>query len=531
MLKRRAPFVAFARDGAVAQGAAEQVDDVIRDGAAVVVAFIDNGGLLVGLREIKPIEINVAAIGRVRHVNVGQFPAAQFVHFAAVVLFPGAVAQIAFIVDGNNGYLAGIFSVSVRSNFDANLFACRVFKKAEDLRGGVNIRAIDFEQIVSRFDVHSRLRQRGAQIRIPIFSVEDAREAKASIFNFVIRAKQADLHLGRFRHISAKYKHVADGYFAEHFRKEMIQIGATAGGFYIRRVFLFGCGNIQTMKVRVVQEVAFDAPHFVVHLCPLRARVGVNLHVVEFQRPLAGLRRRSCCCNEPRRWPHAIKNLFPIRGKGIAADSAHKWFGLACGQVELAHGQLREWRAVQWLNQRRLRNIKRSRFARIERSVVRSFNGQRNNALPNSVKVDGDGYGLFLFVILLFLFFVVFLLFFLVEISALAFVFVLALVLILVGVLRLVFRLCDFFVVALRLYWIGIALLEHHGIDAARDRPLESGKIEPRSRQSKIGTCGKEKILAAFVEDWKFRIAQSIGELRALARFERINKDRPLVVR
>src|SRR5205814_9815271 len=130
-------------------------------------------------------------------------------------------------------------------------------------------------------------------------------------------------------------------------------------------------------------------------------------------------------------------------------EFGRKWVGCAGCQVELAHGQLREWRAVHWLNQRRLRNIKRSRFARIERSVVRSFNGQRNNALPNPVKVDGDGYGLFLFVILLFLFFVVFLLFFLVEVFALAFVFVLALVLILVGVLRLVFSLCDFFIVAL----------------------------------------------------------------------------------
>jgi len=61
-------------------------------------------------------------------------------------------------------------------------FARRVFKKAEDLRGGVNIRAIDFEQIVSCFDVHSRLVS-GARNPDSNFLVEDAREAVASIFN------------------------------------------------------------------------------------------------------------------------------------------------------------------------------------------------------------------------------------------------------------------------------------------------------------------------------------------------------------
>ena len=37
--------------------------------------------------------------------------------------------------------------------------------------------------------------------------------------------------------------------------------------------------------MRIVEEVALDAPDFVVHLLPLGARVHVNFHVRQLERP------------------------------------------------------------------------------------------------------------------------------------------------------------------------------------------------------------------------------------------------------
>ncbi len=45
------------------------------------------------------------------------------------------------------------------------------------------------------------------------------------------------------------------------------------------------------MVVRIVEEVALDAPRLVVHLLPFRARIDRDLNVAEVQRPLARLRR------------------------------------------------------------------------------------------------------------------------------------------------------------------------------------------------------------------------------------------------
>ena len=76
-------------------GPAEQVDDVVGEQAAVVVALVDDGAELVRLGEEVAVEARVAAPGGVGQVDVGEPSAAQPVDGAAVVLDPGAVAQVA----------------------------------------------------------------------------------------------------------------------------------------------------------------------------------------------------------------------------------------------------------------------------------------------------------------------------------------------------------------------------------------------------------------------------------------------------
>ena len=71
-----------------------------------------------------------------------------------------------------------------------------------------------------------------------------------------------------------------------------------------------------------------------------------------------------------------------------------------------------------------------------------------------------------------------------------------------------------FFVVALRFHGIGIGLFQHHGINAARNRMLKSGKIEPGNAQSHIRAGREEEIFAALVEYRIARVAQPIRDLR-----------------
>ena len=53
------------------------------------------------------------------------------------------------------------------------------------------------------------------------------------------------------------------------------------------------------MKVRIVEEVALDAPDFVVHLLPFGARINPHFHGVQLQFPFAGLGGLSSGCDEP----------------------------------------------------------------------------------------------------------------------------------------------------------------------------------------------------------------------------------------
>ena len=84
--------------------------------------------------------------------------------------------------------------------------------------------AVDFQQIISHFDVDAWLGQRRAQFRIPIFSVENARKTVTPVFHFVVRAQESTFDLLRLRNVASGDEHVPNRDFAEHFVKEMIDV-------------------------------------------------------------------------------------------------------------------------------------------------------------------------------------------------------------------------------------------------------------------------------------------------------------------
>ena len=61
---------------------------------------------LAHLREVVAIEIGVSAFGGIGQVNIGQPPAAQLIHFAAVVFDPIQIAQRDFAFDRDHGDFA-----------------------------------------------------------------------------------------------------------------------------------------------------------------------------------------------------------------------------------------------------------------------------------------------------------------------------------------------------------------------------------------------------------------------------------------
>ena len=136
------------------------------------------------------------------------------------------------------------------------------------------------QKILARADVDAGLRERRAQRGVPVLAVVDAREAVATAVNVVVCAEQsaADaLHVGL---LAAAHEDVPGGQFAEHLLEEVVEIVAARDVLKVRLVLRL-CGlEVEAVVVRVVEEVALDAPDLAVHLPPLGARVNLHGQVV-----------------------------------------------------------------------------------------------------------------------------------------------------------------------------------------------------------------------------------------------------------
>src|SRR5271170_7434990 len=94
---------------------------------------------------------------------------------------------------------------------------------------------------------------------------------------------------------------------------------------------------------RVVEEIAFDAPDFVVHLLPLGARLHPDFHGVEFERAFAGLRGCRGGRDEPR-FALLIEKLFAVERDGSVLYAGDNLLGFAFSEIEF--GEDEAWRAL-----------------------------------------------------------------------------------------------------------------------------------------------------------------------------------------
>lgn len=70
------------------------------------------------------------------------------------------------------------------------------------------------------------MRQRSAELRVPVFAIVDAGEAIAAVFDFVVGAEKTDGNAFDFGTVAAADEEVADGEVAHGFFKDVIQVGA-----------------------------------------------------------------------------------------------------------------------------------------------------------------------------------------------------------------------------------------------------------------------------------------------------------------
>src|SRR5205085_430114 len=88
----------------------------------------------------------------------------------------------------------------------------------------------------------------------------------------------------------------------------------------------------EAVVVRVVEEVALDAPDFVVHLPPLCARVNLHGQVVQLQSALAGLGRLRRRGDEPL-LAATEENLLAVVRNVERGDSVEKAVGLGAASA------------------------------------------------------------------------------------------------------------------------------------------------------------------------------------------------------
>jgi hypothetical protein len=157
--ERSRRFHTFAHSPVTDDLFAQVVNDVIGRAAAAVEAFVNHRAFFVELREVVAIEIRVAAVPRVRQINVSQFAAAQFSHLAAIGFDPIVVAQCAFVTNGNDGDITRAGAVGVGADPDDDLLTGCAFEQLIDVVRRGQIAAFDGQDIFACDDVDAGLRE------------------------------------------------------------------------------------------------------------------------------------------------------------------------------------------------------------------------------------------------------------------------------------------------------------------------------------------------------------------------------------
>jgi hypothetical protein len=219
------------------------------------------------------VEVGVAGAASVGHVDVGHLAAGKLVDLAAIALDPVKLRRPSSSGIGTTvtSRAAEFDALWVRPDADHGLPAGGTVEELIKIVGGVKVASVNGEQVLALLDVDARQGKRRGEAGGPVLAAEDFGDLIAVVIDGVIGAQEADL--GRVvRVIGTADEHVADGDFAEHFRGKVGEFGARGEVVEVGLVFCLDFGDAEAVGVGVVEEVALDAPGFVVDLTPLGAR-------------------------------------------------------------------------------------------------------------------------------------------------------------------------------------------------------------------------------------------------------------------
>jgi hypothetical protein len=158
------------------QNSAQALEDELVDESAAVITDIDDHALLAELREkllYESIETGGTHIGQ---IDIADLAMSSLVHFLAVGFHPIQFTQAIFV--GNWLHLNSMSAVrrSLRIDSEGDGFVDGVDQQFVRSVRCFKRTSVDRNQVVTLLDVHPRLGQRRAQLRIPVFSRIDLLE-------------------------------------------------------------------------------------------------------------------------------------------------------------------------------------------------------------------------------------------------------------------------------------------------------------------------------------------------------------------
>src|ERR1019366_9763437 len=102
----------------------------------------------------------------------------------------------------NDDDLPRVRAVGLRADADGYLLAGRVLEARIDIVAGPEIAARDRDEVLAGLHIHTRLRERRLQLRIPVLSAVDAGEAVTPVVDGVVAAEEAARNGFGFEHVA-----------------------------------------------------------------------------------------------------------------------------------------------------------------------------------------------------------------------------------------------------------------------------------------------------------------------------------------
>ncbi|MNS66314.1 hypothetical protein D3C72_995230 [compost metagenome] len=264
-----------ARRRPVSPGLAQQFfNDPAVDIAAVIAPHVDDQAFAVdvGVKIARERGDVIGAHGAQMQVADASLRGGS--HLLGAAQFPVSIAQRRLFrhVDGRDD--DGARRALAPFDLQQHLLVCLVQQQVADVARGQHVLAVDGRDHVAHLHIDFGARQRCARRRQFRFAAVDmldsialagARQhgAQARRRAFLLRAAQfagADLRM-------------QGAHFGHHHAQHVIELGAVRDPFDQRRIFVARRLPVHAPHLRVIQEVAVQAPGIVEHLLPFQARI------------------------------------------------------------------------------------------------------------------------------------------------------------------------------------------------------------------------------------------------------------------